>query len=45
MLLEELNIMEPKKMKLIVNHKSTIDLENQHVCHGWHKHMDEVSFS
>lgn len=34
MLLEEFKIMEPKKMKLFVENKSTIDLENHLVCHG-----------
>lgn len=39
-LLEELKIMEPRKMKLFVNNKSTIDLANHLVCHGRSKHID-----
>lgn len=39
MLLEELKIMEPKKMKMFVDNKSAIDLENHHVCHGRSKHI------
>lgn len=31
MLLEELKIMEPKKMKLFVDNKSTIDMENHFI--------------
>lgn len=31
MLLEELKIIEPKKMKLFVDNKSAIDLKNHHV--------------
>lgn len=34
MILEEFKIMEPKKMKLFVDNKSTTDLENHPVCHG-----------
>ncbi|XP_050908362.1 secreted RxLR effector protein 161-like [Lathyrus oleraceus] len=34
MLLEELKIMKPKKMKLFVNNKSVISLANHPVCHG-----------
>lgn len=33
-LLEEIKIIEPMKMKLFVNNKSAIDLVNHHMCHG-----------
>lgn len=39
MLLEELKLMEPKKMKLFVDNKSIIDLLNHPVCHGQSKHI------
>lgn len=38
--IEELRIMEPKKMKLFVNNKSTINLENYRVCHGRSKYIE-----
>lgn len=38
-LLEDIKIMEPRKMKLFVVNKSSIDLENHHVCHGRSKHI------
>lgn len=38
MLLEELKIMESKKMKLFTDNKSTIDLINHSVCHSRNKH-------
>lgn len=31
--------MEPKKMKLFVDNKSTIDMENHPVCHSRIKHI------
>ena len=39
MLLEELKIMKPKKMKLFVDNKSVIVLANHHVCHGRSNHI------
>ncbi|XP_058750756.1 secreted RxLR effector protein 161-like [Vicia villosa] len=33
-LLEELKIMEPKKMKMFVDNKSAIDLATHPMCHG-----------
>lgn len=40
MLLEEIKIMEPTKIKLFVDNKSTIDLENHSLCHGRRKHIE-----
>lgn len=40
MLVEALNIMEPRKMKLLVDNKLTIDLENHLVCHGRSKNIE-----
>lgn len=40
MLFEELKIMEHKKMKLFVDNKSAIDLENHLVCHGRSKYIE-----
>lgn len=40
MLLEELKIMEPKKMKLFVDNKSGIDLVSHPICHGQSKHIE-----
>ena len=40
MLLEELKIMEPKKIKLFVNNKSAINLANHLVFHGRSKHIE-----
>lgn len=40
MLLEELKIMEPKKMRLFVDNKSAIDLGNHPMCHGRSKHLE-----
>ncbi|XP_050883926.1 secreted RxLR effector protein 161-like [Lathyrus oleraceus] len=39
MLLEDLKIMEPRKMKLFINNKSVIDLTNHLACHGQCKHI------
>ena len=39
-LLEELKIMGPKKMKLFVDNKSTINLANHPLCHGRSKHIE-----
>lgn len=41
-LLEELKLMEvePKKMKLFVNNKSTIDLTNYPMCHGRSRYIE-----
>lgn len=40
MLLEELKIIEPMKVKLFVYNKSSFDLENNPVCHGQSKHIE-----
>lgn len=40
MLLEELKLMEPMKMKLFVENKSSIDMENHLVCQGRSKHIE-----
>lgn len=40
MLLEELNLMEPRKMKLFIDNKSGTDLANHLVCHGRSKNME-----
>lgn len=42
MLLEELKIMEPRKMKLFDDNKPTIDLVNHSVCHGRSKHIERM---
>lgn len=34
MLLEELKIIEPKKMKLLIDDKSAIDMRNHLMCHA-----------
>lgn len=39
MLLDELKVMESKKMKLFVDNKSTIDLTNHPICHGRSKYI------
>lgn len=41
MLLEELKLMEPRKIKLFVDNNSTIDLVNQPMCHGQSKHIQK----
>lgn len=38
-LLDELKVMELKKMKLFVDDKSTIDLSNHLIYHGRSKHI------
>ena len=40
MLLEELKTMVPKKIKLFVDNKLEINLENQPVCHNQSKHIE-----
>ena len=40
MLLEELKIMEPKKIKLFVDNKSAINLANHPMSHGRSKHIE-----
>lgn len=40
MLLEELKMIESKKMKLFVDNKSTIDLAKNPMCHGKSKHIE-----
>lgn len=40
MLLEEIKIMEFKKMKLFVDDKSSIDLANHAMCHGRSNHVE-----
>lgn len=39
-LLEELKIMEHRKMKLFVHNKLAIDLTNHIMCHGRSKHIE-----
>lgn len=39
-LLEELKIMELKKMEFFVNNKLSINLANHHMCHGRSKHIE-----
>lgn len=39
MLLEELKVIESKKMKLLVDNKSVIDLAHHPMCHGRRKHI------
>lgn len=40
MMLEELKVMEHKKMKLFVDNKSSIDLTNHPMSHGRSKHIE-----
>lgn len=40
MLLKDLKILEPKKMKLFVDNKSIIVLANYPICHGHSKHIE-----
>lgn len=40
MLLDELKVMESKKMKLFIDNKSNIDLFNHLICYGKSKHIE-----
>lgn len=44
MLLEELKIMEPKKMKLFIDNKSAIDPANRPVLQGQSKHIGRTYY-
>lgn len=39
-MLEELKVIESKKIKLFVDNKSAIDLANHPMCHGRSKHVE-----
>lgn len=39
-LLEELNLIEDKPMRLLVDNKSTIDLAKRSIAHGRSKHIE-----
>lgn len=45
MLLEELKIKEPERIKLFVDNKSAIGLANHPMCHGRSKYINDVLFS